>query len=110
MSKAMVAIRLAAVAGLVLIFAGCPPPPKAVEVFGSVLRLGPAPLVTISGATVVVQGVGQATSDSEGEYSIEMPPGSHVFSVTASGYQPFELTVDIPDVPLYRLDLWLEPI
>ena len=110
MSQTMGAFRLGLMVSLAVVFAGCPPPPKTVEVFGHVYDLDTAPLTTIAGATVVVEGVGQVTSDSEGYYAVDVPPGSAVFAVTASGYKPFVLTFNIPDVPRYAVDLWLEQI
>jgi len=110
MSRTMGAFRLGLMVSLAVVFAGCPPTPEMVEVFGHVYDFDAAPFTTIAGATVVVEGVGQVTSDSEGYYAVDVPPGSTVFTVTASGYKPFEWTYDIPDVPQYALDLWLEQI
>ena len=110
MSRTMGAFRLGLMVSLAVVFAGCPPPPKMVEVFGHVLDSSTVPLATVAGATVVVEGVGQVTSDSEGYYAIDVPPGSVLFEVTASGYKPFASTFNIPDVPGYSIDLWLEPI
>ena len=108
MSQTMGAFRLGLMVSLAVVFAGCPP--KTVEVFGHVYEFNSVPLKVIAGATVVVEGVGQVTSDSEGYYAIDVPPGSALFEVMVAGYKPFATTFNIPDVPGYSIDLWLEPI
>jgi iron complex outermembrane receptor protein len=85
-----------------------PPPAATGAVTGTIeaADLG----VPVSGATVTVVAAGvRVTSDVEGRYRLELPPGTHKVRVEVVGFQPREETVTVAAGGTQELNLPLAP-